>query len=282
METIRSVHALRQRVADWRSTGQTVALVPTMGNLHRGHLSLVDVARARCDRVVCTIYVNPTQFGPDEDYARYPRTLAADQQALGEREVALVFCPTGDIVYPFGEQGATWVEVPGLSDTLCGAARPGHFSGVSSVVCRLLNMVQPHCAIFGEKDYQQLIIIRRMVTDLSMPVEIIGAATQRADDGLALSSRNQYLSDEERARASTLYAELGAVREAIGSGERDYAALEKRAVTHLEAAGFRPDYVSVRDAETLESPGEGNQNLVVLGAAWLGRARLIDNVRVSL
>jgi len=253
-----------------------------MGNLHRGHLSLVDVARQRCDHTVCTIYVNPTQFGPDEDYDRYPRTLEADLQALGERDVALVFCPGSDVVYPDGEERSTWVEVPGLSDTLCGAARPKHFRGVTSVVCRLLNMVQPHCAVFGEKDYQQLVIIRRMVTDLSMPVEIVGGATQREDDGLAISSRNQYLSEQERSRAGLLYTQLCAVRDAIGTGERDYPVLEKRATAALDDAGFRTDYVAVRATETLRTPGEDADEVVVLGAAWLGRARLIDNVRASV
>ncbi len=280
METVRSIHALQERVSHWRRHGQTVALVPTMGNLHRGHLSLVDVARARCDRTVCSIYVNPTQFGPDEDYDQYPRTLEADQAALGKRDVALVFHPDSDIVYPFGEELSTWVEVPGLSDTLCGSARPGHFRGVASIVCRLLNMVQPHCAVFGEKDYQQLVIIRRMVTDLSIPVEIIGGPTQREDDGLAMSSRNRYLSEEERSRAGLLYTQLSAVRDTIDSGERDYRALEKRATAALDGAGFRTDYVAVRDAGTLRPPGEDADDLVVLGAAWLGRARLIDNVRM--
>jgi pantoate--beta-alanine ligase len=279
METVSSIHALRQQVSAWRRDRQTIALVPTMGNLHRGHLSLVDVAGARCDRVVCSIYVNPTQFGPDEDYDQYPRSLEADQQALGERDVALVFCPSNDTVYSYGEERSTWVEVPGLSDTLCGMARPGHFRGVTSVVCRLLNMVQPHYAVFGEKDYQQLVIIRRMVSDLSIPVEIVGGATQREEDGLAISSRNQYLSQEERSRAGLLYTQLCAVLDAISSGERDYSALEKRAFAELDDAGFRTDYVAVRATETLRTPGEDTDELVVLGAAWLGHARLIDNVR---
>jgi len=279
VEAVQFVHELRQRVSGWRRGGQTVALVPTMGNLHEGHLSLVDVARERCDRVVCSIYVNPTQFGPNEDYGRYPRTPEADQEALAERDVDLVFLPGDDVVYPSSEEPSTWVEVPGLSDILCGAVRPGHFRGVTSVVCRLLNMAQPDCAVFGEKDYQQLVIIRRMVSDLSMPVDIAGVGICREDDGLAMSSRNQYLSLEERSRAPLLYRELCALRDAIGSGNRDFAALERRASAALDDAGFRTDYVAVRDAETLRAPGDGEDSLIVLGAAWLGGARLIDNVR---
>lgn len=279
LETVSSIEAMRQRVSDWRRAGQSVALVPTMGNLHRGHLSLVEIAQRRCDVTVSSIYVNPTQFGPDEDYDRYPRTLEADLEALAEYDVPLVFHPDTDTVYPHGQDRSTWVEVPGLSDTLCGRVRPGHFRGVASVVCRLFNMVQPDCAVFGEKDYQQLVIIQRMVTDLSIPVKIIAGPTQREDDGLAVSSRNQYLSARERSRAALLYRELCAVCDAIDSGERDYVALEENASANLDRGGFRTDYVAVRTAATLDTPGEEADDLVVLGAAWLGRARLIDNVR---
>ena len=279
---MRSLNALRERVSAWRRDGQAVALVPTMGNLHRGHLGLIDIARSHCDRVVCSIYVNPTQFGPGEDYDQYPRTLEADQEALDRHDVELLFLPSDDFVYPYGEEQATWVEVPGLSDTLCGAARPGHFRGVASVVCRLLNMVQPDCAVFGEKDYQQLVIIRRMVTDLSIPVEIVGGPTGRESDGLAMSSRNRYLSEEERSRAGLLFRELCSVRNAIGADEHDFGELERYAATALDDAGFRTDYVAVRDADTLQPPGEDADSLIVLGAARLGRARLIDNVRAGM
>jgi pantoate--beta-alanine ligase len=281
LETTGSVDALRRRVSDWRRSGQTVALVPTMGNLHRGHGSLIDVAREHADRVVCSIYVNPTQFGPNEDYDRYPRTPDADLDALTRWDADLVYAPSNEVVYPFGQEESTWVEVPRLGDDLCGASRPGHFRGVTSVVCRFLNMARPDCAVFGEKDYQQLVIIRRMVADLSMPVDIVAAPTCRDEDGLALSSRNQYLSPDERTRAPLLYRQLQAVRDAIAAGAGDYAAVERRAAAELEEAGFRPDYVAVRDAETLSTPGQRSGPLVVLAAAWLGRARLIDNVRVE-
>lgn len=277
METLTALAALRGAVARFRAAGERVALVPTMGNLHRGHLALVARARAAAERVVVTVFVNPTQFGPGEDFATYPRTPEADAAALAAAGCDVLFLPPVAEVYAGGAAGATRVEVPGLSSILCGAFRPGHFAGVTSVVARLLNMVGPEVAIFGEKDYQQLAIIRRMVRDLHLPVRIIGLPTVREADGLALSSRNQYLTPAERVVAPRLAAVLGAVAAALAAGRRDFAALEADAVAGLAAAGFRPDYVAIRRAADLGEPVAGDADLVVLGAAWLGRARLIDN-----
>lgn len=277
METLTALAALRGAVARFRTAGERVALVPTMGNLHRGHLALVTRARAEAERVVVTVFVNPTQFGPGEDFAAYPRTPDADAGVLAAAGCDVLFLPPVAEVYPGGEAGATRVEVPGLSTILCGAFRPGHFAGVTSVVARLFNMVGPDVAVFGDKDYQQLTIIRRMVRDLHLPVRIVGLSTVREPDGLALSSRNQYLTPAERAMAPRLAAVLADVATAVAAGRRDFAALEAQAVATLAAAGFRPDYVAIRRADDLGEPGAGGAALVVLAAAWLGRARLIDN-----
>jgi pantoate--beta-alanine ligase len=277
VETLTALAALRGAVARFRTAGERVALVPTMGNLHRGHLALVTRARAEAERVVVTVFVNPTQFGPGEDFAAYPRTPDADAGVLAAAGCDVLFLPPVAEVYPGGEAGATRVEVPGLSTILCGAFRPGHFAGVTSVVARLFNMVGPDVAVFGDKDYQQLTIIRRMVRDLHLPVRIVGLSTVREPDGLALSSRNQYLTPAERAMAPRLAAVLADVATAVAAGRRDFAALEAQAVATLAAAGFRPDYVAIRRADDLGEPGAGGGALVVLAAAWLGRARLIDN-----
>jgi pantoate--beta-alanine ligase len=278
VETISKLAALRARLDAWRRAGETVALVPTMGNLHRGHLSLVALAREHARRTVVTVFVNPTQFGPNEDFDAYPRTPAPDAGLLAGAGADALFMPGVDEVYPDGTAGAARVEVPGLSDILCGAHRPGHFAGVTSVVARLFNMVGPHVAVFGEKDFQQLTIIRRMVEDLHFPIRIVGAPTVREPDGLALSSRNQYLTPAERAVAPELQATLAACAAALTAGRRDFAALEAEGVARLAAAGLRTDYVAVRSSRTLGEPVRGDQGLVVLGAATLGRARLIDNV----
>jgi pantoate--beta-alanine ligase len=278
VETISKLAALRARLDAWRRAGETVALVPTMGNLHRGHLSLVALAREHARRTVVTVFVNPTQFGPNEDFDAYPRTPAPDAGLLAGAGADALFMPGVDEVYPDGTAGAARVEVPGLSDILCGAHRPGHFAGVTSVVARLFNMVGPHVAVFGEKDFQQLTIIRRMVEDLHFPIRIVGAPTVREPDGLALSSRNQYLTPAERAVAPELQATLAACAAALTAGRRDFAALEAEGVARLAAAGLRTDYVAVRSSRTLGEPVPGDQGLVVLGAATLGRARLIDNV----
>ncbi len=282
MLMISDIPALRTRVTGWRQAGDRIALVPTMGNLHAGHACLIRYARARAARVVVSIFVNPMQFDQAEDLTAYPRTPQEDRRLLRELNVDLAFTPSVETVYPHTLNEITRIEVPCLSGVFEGASRPGHFAGVSTVVVKLFNMVQPDLAVFGEKDYQQLLIIRRLVNDLNLPVEIVGVPTVREPDGLALSSRNHRLTAEERARAPTLYNELLHVRECIQNGERDFPRLEVQAVHKLQAAGFKPNYVSVRCAKDLALPAVYNDEVVVLVAAWLGRTRLIDNVRISL
>jgi pantoate--beta-alanine ligase len=280
MERIEHLPELRARIVAWREARETIAFVPTMGNLHAGHLTLVAEARGRARRTVASIFVNPLQFGPQEDLAAYPRTLAQDESLLVGAGCDLLFAPTPDTMYPRGQDDQTRVLVPGLSDILCGASRPGHFTGVATVVCKLFNMVQPHLALFGEKDYQQLLVIRRMVEDLAVPVEVLGVPTVREPDGLAMSSRNGYLSAEERGRAPTLYQTLLAAADALRGG-RPIPDVELDASRALEGAGMRPDFVSVRRSEDLAHPGWEDQELVILAAAYLGRSRLIDNLRLS-
>lgn len=288
MEQTASLDRLRARILDWRRAGARIAFVPTMGNLHAGHLTLVREARRLaggqterpCGRVVTSVFVNPMQFGPSEDLDAYPRTLERDRRLLADEGCDLLFAPGVSVMYPRGETGHTRVEVPGLSDILCGASRPGHFVGVATVVCKLFNMVQPDLAVFGEKDFQQLMVIRRMVEDLAMPVEIVGMPTTREPDGLALSSRNGYLSADERSRAPALYRALRAAADGLSTG-REPAAIEAKAVGDLSAAGLVPEYVSIRSASDLSPPAEADRDLVVLAAARLGTTRLIDNVRVT-
>jgi len=279
VRSCRGVASLRRVLRGWRSSGERIALVPTMGNLHAGHVSLVERARRSADRVVVSVYVNPTQFGPGEDFASYPRTLGPDRQRLKEAGADLLFAPDDAAVYPLGMGAATRVSVPGLSDILCGAARPGHFDGVASVVLRLFNMSQPDVAVFGRKDYQQLLLIERLVTDLSLPVRILGAPIVREGDGLAMSSRNQYLDAEERQRAPALYAALQYARAELRGGARDYPRIEAEGLRQLRAAGLRADYFQVRAADLGPPPAAGGA-LVVVAAAWCGPARLIDNVRI--
>lgn len=283
MHTIDSLEAMRRRVGVWRGEGLRVGLVPTLGNLHAGHQALVAHCSQLAERTVVSIFVNPTQFGVGEDFERYPRTLEADRDKLAKVGAAAIFAPSVDEVYPGGAEHATVVEVPGLSDILCGAARPGHFRGVTTVVSRLFNMIQPDVAVFGQKDWQQLLVIRRMTRDLSFPVEIVGMPTIRESDGLALSSRNSYLGPDERENAPRLYRVLRDTAAAMASGRRDYPTLESEATDELRAAGFRPDYVAIRDASTLAIPDldAPPSSLRVLAAAWLGRARLIDNVGID-
>lgn len=256
-----------------------VALVPTMGNLHEGHLRLARTAREHADSVVVSVFVNPLQFGPDEDYAQYPRTLDRDAETLAAEGVDLVFAPGREQMYPYGES-ATRVTVTGLSDILCGEYRPGHFEGVTTVVAMLLNLMTPDVAVFGEKDYQQLVVIRRMAADLHLPAEIVGAPTVREADGLAMSSRNQYLSPAERRTAPALYDALRAAAGRLQAGERDYAGIEADGWQRLEVAGFRPDYFAVRTPE-LASPGPETREFRILAAGKLGPARLIDNLAVA-
>ncbi|MEN8260126.1 MAG: pantoate--beta-alanine ligase [Pseudomonadota bacterium] len=275
-----TIGSLRLAVSNWRERGHSVAFVPTMGNLHAGHLRLVETARQHADRVVVSIFVNPTQFGEGEDFDSYPRTPAEDVAQLHEVGTALLFTPSIAEVYPV--QNRTAIEVRGLSDELCGAHRPGHFSGVATVVCKLLNMVQPDMAFFGEKDFQQLIVIRSMVDDLNMPVRIQGVATVREADGLAMSSRNAYLTEAERKLAPKLYQTLCSAADYIRSGERRYRNLEQRLLDRLRDAGFEPDYVTVRCSGDLAVAGEQDRALVILAAARLGKARLIDNLQFTL
>lgn len=270
---------MRELLREWRIARQRIAFVPTMGNLHEGHISLVERARGLADKVVASVFVNPTQFGPSEDYAAYPRTLERDAAFLTEAGCDVLFTPTIAAMYPYGETEA-WVDVPGLSGILCGAFRPGHFRGVATVVARLFNHVAPDLAVFGEKDFQQLLLIRRMTRDLGFPIEIVGAPTARDADGLALSSRNQYLTPEERRTAGTVYRVLRSVADAVAAGA-EAAEPVAAGLAELRSAGFRPDYLEVRSAETLQLPAAGERDLVVLAAAWLGRARLIDNLRFT-
>jgi pantoate--beta-alanine ligase len=279
MQTITRIEDMRALVRGWRFAGESIAFVPTMGNLHAGHASLIGAAHLHGRRVVASVFVNPLQFGPNEDYAAYPRTPEDDTALLAAQGVDVLLLPTVDEMYPLGVAGSTIVDVPELSGILCGAVRPGHFQGVATVVVKLLNLVQPDVAIFGEKDYQQLTIIRRSVEDLCLPVKIVGAPTVRADDGLALSSRNRYLSASERAIAPTVYRALDRARRRLESGDADLADIQREGLESLRAAGFRPDYFEVRMAGTLAEPQGQDVDVVVLTAARLGRARLIDNVQ---
>jgi len=281
-DLLRAPADLRARVRAWRAAGESVALVPTMGDLHAGHLALVDHARRSADRVVVSIFVNPLQFGPNEDYGRYPRVLEHDCARLAEHAVDSVFAPGVDALYPRGTQGALRIRLPGLDDILCGADRPGHFTGVATVVAKLFNIAEPDRAVFGEKDYQQLLLIRRLVAELAFPVTIDGVPTVREADGLALSSRNGYLEAGERAQASELFATLAATAAALAAGEGDHAGLIEAGCERLRTAGFDPRYLEIRRAVDLAEPTASDRpaELRVLAAAQLGRARLIDNVAV--
>lgn len=282
MKTVNTVNELREQVRAWRREGLTVGFVPTMGNLHAGHLALVEHARTRADRVVVSIFVNPLQFGPNEDYETYPRTLGEDARRLSQAQADLLFAPGVEEVYPLPLEEMTRVEVPGISDILCGQFRPGFFAGVATVVAKLFNMVEPDIAVFGQKDYQQLVIIRRLVRDLSYPIAIEGVPTLREDDGLAMSSRNAYLTESERQVAPQLQLTLQRLVNELQAGRRDYPELEQLGMQQLELAGFRPDYVSIRRAEDLTVPNRTDTQLAILAAAWLGTARLIDNLVVTM
>jgi len=281
MLTLARIDETRRFVAEQHRGGRRVALVPTMGNLHEGHLALVRLARERADTVVASIFVNPLQFGRGEDFGRYPRTLQRDLELLEGEGAAAVFAPGVDDMYPDGQEQQTIVEVPRLSSVLEGAFRPGHFAGVATVVTKLFGIVTPDIAVFGEKDFQQLAVIRQLVRDLGLGVEIVAGPTVREPDGLALSSRNQYLSPGQRQQAPALYRTLAAARRRLAAGDRSYAAIEEEGKAALAAAGFEPDYVAIRRASDLALPGEADADLVVLGAARLGATRLIDNLRVG-
>jgi len=282
MHTINHLTELREQVREWHHQGLEVGLVPTMGSLHDGHLALVREARARSDRVVVSVFVNPLQFGEGEDYDGYPRTLDEDCRKLLPLSVDAVFAPSVNEVYPDGVGITTRVQVAGLSDILCGEFRPGHFAGVATVVAKLFNMVAPDLAVFGKKDYQQLTVIRRMVRDLNFPVQVIGVDTVREADGLARSSRNAYLQPAERETAAEIHATLRQAADWLQAGEWEIEALEQWGRERLDRKGFRTDYFSIRRQADLGRPDAGDRALVILTAARLGAARLIDNLEVRL
>lgn len=277
MNTVHTPAQLRAALARARQEGKRIGLVPTMGNLHEGHLALVEMALQRTDHVVVSIFVNPLQFGPNEDLDSYPRTLAEDQRKLLDAGAHLVFAPSVSEMYPEGMQGHTLVSVPVVSEGLCGASRPGHFDGVSTVVAKLLNMVQPDIAVFGEKDFQQLAVIRKMAHDLCLPVQIMGAPIVRAADGLALSSRNGYLDQAQRRTAPQLAQTLQYIDQQLQTGREDFPALIQEALDRLVAAGFTPDYLELRDTSTLQPATADTREIAILAAAFLGKTRLIDN-----
>jgi pantoate--beta-alanine ligase len=283
MEQVQRVDPLREILSQVRKENKKIALVPTMGNLHEGHLSLVKQVQECADYVVASIFVNPTQFVEGEDFGSYPRTLESDLAKLDNLNVDLVFMPDMNEIYPEGNLEGNNVTaeaaIPELYTTYCGEFRPGHFKGVATIVTKLFNIVQPDLAIFGKKDYQQLLVIRSLVENLNLPIEILGSSTMREDDGLAMSSRNQYLTETERQQAPLLYKCISQIALAIKNGESNYEKLEKEAISSLKEEGFKPEYLNICDAETLKSPI--NQKLVIMAAAWLGKARLIDNVAVQ-
>lgn len=282
MLIIETLPLLRQHIRRLRHEGKRVALVPTMGNLHDGHMTLVEEAKTRADVVVVSIFVNPMQFDRAEDLARYPRTLQEDCEKLNKRKVDFVFAPSATEIYPQGLESQTFVDVPGLSTMLEGASRPGHFRGVSTIVSKLFNLIQPDIACFGEKDFQQLALIRKMVADLGYDIEIVGVPIIRAKDGLALSSRNGYLTAEQRKIAPGLYKVMSSIGEKLRAGERDQDEMIAIAAQELNEKGFRADDIQIRDADTLLELTENSKRAVILVAAWLGQARLIDNQSVTL
>ncbi len=284
MKIIDTVAELRTTVARWRVNGERVALVPTMGNLHAGHFQLVERARKNANRVIVSIFVNPMQFsdlnGDSGDFERYPRTFEDDCKKLSAMDYQpdIIFAPSVQAMYPAGFERETRIEVPEISNILCGEFRPGHFVGVATVVAKFFNMAQPDVAVFGEKDFQQLLVIRRFVTDLCFPVEIIGMPTVREKNGLAMSSRNAYLSSEERERAATLHQTLQQAQQQIEAGEKDFVMIQIQAAAKLEKAGFRPEYFEIRRAQDLQAATDTDEQRVILAAAWLGEARLIDSI----
>lgn len=282
MLIIETLPLLRQHIRRLRQEGKRVALVPTMGNLHDGHMKLVDEAKARADVVFVSIFVNPMQFDRPDDLVRYPRTLQEDCEKLNKRKVDHVFAPAVEEIYPQGLEGQTYVDVPGLSTMLEGASRPGHFRGVSTIVSKLFNLIQPDIACFGEKDFQQLALIRKMVADMSYDIEIVGVPIIRAKDGLALSSRNSYLTAEQRKIAPGLHNVMNSIAEKLIAGNRELQEIIAIAEQELNEKGFRADDIQIRDADTLQELTETSKRAVILAAAWLGQARLIDNQSVTL
>lgn len=285
MKLVHTIDGVRSTVAAWKHKGETIALVPTMGNLHSGHLQLVKTAREHHSKVIVSVFVNPLQFGPDEDFDSYPRTLDADASALEGESADLVFAPSATEMYPIDDSGKSEphveVKLPSLANLLCGEHRPGHFDGVGTVVLKLFNIVQPHSALFGEKDFQQLLLIKIITRQLNLPINVQGVPTVRADDGLALSSRNQYLTDAERETAPTLQRTLHTIATQLAQGNTNYTELVAAGISTLRDAGFEPDYIEIRNADSLAEPQATTTNLRILAAARLGAARLIDNIGAS-
>lgn len=281
MNTVNTITTLRSCIHEWRLQGLKIAFVPTMGNLHAGHISLITEAKKHADKVVVSIFVNPMQFGANEDIDNYPKTLADDQQKLIAVNTDLLFTPTPEIIYPKGLDKQTFVEVPNVSDVYCGESRPGHFRGVSTVVCKLFNLVQPDVACFGQKDYQQVQVIQTMVDDLSMPIEIIPVPTMREESGLAMSSRNGYLTAEEKVTAVELSKTMRWLAESIKT-DTNYTQLIETAKTKIDATGMKTDYLHISHASTLNAATPDDKEIVILAAAHCGKARLIDNIRISL
>lgn len=282
MKTIYDTHALRIMVQRWRNAEEKIAFVPTMGNLHEGHISLLARAREIADRTIVSVFVNPIQFGKGEDYDNYPSTLKQDGQKLADNGADVLFAPNLQQLYPGGMEEDTRVSVPSLSNILCGETRPEHFSGVATVVTKLFFSVLPDIALFGEKDYQQLLVIKRMVSDLCIPIEILGQPIIRETDGLAMSSRNSYLGVDERKRAPAIFREITKIAEILASGSRDFTKLQDEALSALKEQGLKPEYVRIRRLDDLAEPIEQDTEFSVLAAAWLGGARLIDNVKVTV
>jgi pantoate--beta-alanine ligase len=280
MLVVETESELRRVILEQKRQGNRVGFVPTMGNLHEGHLQLVKLALQRADFVVASIFVNPLQFGENEDFDKYPRTHQADIEKLTGAGCSLLFLPSVQTIYPKPMEQQTRVEVPDLSDILCGESRPGHFVGVATVVCKLFNLVSPDVAVFGEKDYQQLMVIRHMTLDLCLPIEIIGAPIVREDDGLAMSSRNGYLDTMQRQLAPKLYEVLSETADKLGKGDKGFEQLEQEAVNNINKLGFRTDYFVIRRADDLQLPEANETDIVILVAAWLGNTRLIDNIQV--
>ncbi len=277
-----SVTELRQYVQHWKDHGHSIAFIPTMGNLHDGHLSLIEKGQSLADRTICSIFVNPMQFGPNEDWDHYPRTLEADIEKLEAIGCDLAYMPTASELYPDGLEKISQVQVTDLTDNYEGAHRPGHFTGVATVVLKLFNIVKPDVSVFGKKDYQQYRVIRKMVEDLNLDVQIIGQETTREASGLATSSRNQYLDDAQKERAAMIYRLLQQTAQQIEEGERNYAALQQRAIKKLDAGGFKTDYFVVCNAETLQPATADDRDLVILVTAAMDSTRLLDNIEISL
>ncbi len=287
MQVIHTVQQLREVIHAFKQAGKKIAFVPTMGNLHEGHLQLVSMAQTKAEIVVCSIFVNPLQFGKGEDFDKYPKTLKDDTRQLQQLGCDIVFAPSVDEMYPGSSDTSqaginqSQIVVPGISDILEGAFRPGHFTGVATVVGKLFNMVQPDLAVFGEKDYQQLLVIKRFVNELCFPVEILSHPIVREENGLAMSSRNGYLSAEQKQQASAIFLTLQTMAQKLQSGSRDYQQLEQEAAEQLQQLGFKPDYIQIRNTD-LSKPAQDSKQLVILVAAWLGNTRLIDNLQLTI